>query len=103
MVQGQEIRGSGTKQCSISLDQSKWLPTSSRTSYGRTSMVKSRSERDMNSKSDDSSVPAPTSARLELPNVEAMRALGLGMGLEEARLVLTCLSGVIATGTSKSR
>src|SRR5580765_392903 len=53
--------------------------------------------------SDVSRPPAATSARVELPNIEAVRALGVGMGLGEARLVLTCLSGMIARGRSKTR
>jgi hypothetical protein len=51
----------------------------------------------------DNSIPQPTSARLELASVEAVRALGLDMGLDEARLVHVALSGVIASGRSKSR
>jgi hypothetical protein len=56
----------------------------------------------MNSNS-DSSISQPTSARVELASVEAVRALGLDMGLDEARLVHVALSGVIASGWSKSR
>lgn len=50
-----------------------------------------------------SAVPAPTSARAELPTVDHARQLGLTMGLEEARLVLACLSCFIARGHSKTR
>ena len=49
------------------------------------------------------SLPAPTSARVELPDSDAVRALGLSMSLDEARLVLTCLSCFIARGRSKTR
>ena len=49
------------------------------------------------------SIPTPTTARLELASPEVVRELGLDLGLDEARLVLTCLSHVIATGRSKTR
>ena len=57
----------------------------------------------MNNENNNNTVPGPTSARGELPTIEAVRALGLSMELDEARLVLTCLSRVIASGRSKSR
>jgi integrase len=47
--------------------------------------------------------PAATCARIELPGVEAVRRLGLEMEVDEARLVATCLSCVIAKGRSKTR
>jgi integrase len=57
----------------------------------------------LRNKEENSTVPEPTTARLELPSIEAVRALGLELDLEEARLVLVALSGVIGSGRSKSR
>src|SRR5262249_40434227 len=52
---------------------------------------------------ENNGVPAPTIGRCELPNQDAVEALGLTMHLDEARLVLAALSGVIGSGRSKSR
>ena len=57
----------------------------------------------MYSSSETTTAPEPTSARHELPTVAAVRSLGLEVGLDEARLVLVALSGVIGSGRSKSR
>jgi hypothetical protein len=46
--------------------------------------------------------PEPTAARLELPTADALRAHGIDMTLEEARLVLVVLSWIIAYSKSKS-
>jgi integrase len=48
-------------------------------------------------------VPEPRAARGELATQDEVDALGLGMTVEEARLVLTVLSGLIARGRSKTR
>ena len=48
-------------------------------------------------------IPAPTCARIELPDEAAVQRLALKMGLDEARTVLTVLSAVIAAGRSKTR
>jgi integrase len=52
---------------------------------------------------DTDEVPAPTSARQELPTLDVVETLGLELGLDEARLVLVALSGAIGSGRSKSR
>jgi integrase len=57
----------------------------------------------MESVKNNSLVPAATSARIELSDLSVVRAVGLAMELDEARLVATCLSVVIASGRSKSR
>lgn len=50
-----------------------------------------------------SQIPGPTTARQELPNEAALQEAGIALGLIEARLVLTVLSLVIATGCSRTR
>ncbi len=48
-------------------------------------------------------IPAPSTARMELQTQADVNALGLQMTLDEARLVLAVLSGMIARGRSKTR
>ena len=48
-------------------------------------------------------IPSPRTARMELQTQADVDALGLQMTVEEARLVLAVLSGMIARGRSKTR
>ena len=52
---------------------------------------------------DAGQMPAPTSARVELPTQAAVDAVGIELELGEARLVLAALSRMIGRGHSKSR
>ena len=48
-------------------------------------------------------IPAPSTARMDVQTQADVNALGLQMTLDEARLVLAVLSGMIARGRSKTR
>src|SRR5689334_11341233 len=59
--------------------------------------------RHVNTDNNSGLVPAPTSARAELPTQAAVDAAGINLELAEARLVLAVISGFIGSGHSKSR
>lgn len=51
----------------------------------------------------ESRLPEPRTARQELPDLASVRALGLGMALEEARLCAVIWSWFLADGKAKTR